>query len=101
MHFSRPSTAKTMYSENLAEAIKAEGLPMIEHGATLDQMQLAGFWVDPKSTQVYMEWSESLRVEAAKRSASESVLPIFRAAKGNRQTQLAFKSVEFVYWGMR
>ncbi len=64
----------TTYSENLAEASKGGGLPrvtphgfraggasaMIEHGATMDQVQLAGSWQDPKSTQVYVERSESL-----------------------------------------
>ncbi len=61
----------TTYSENLADAGKGGGLPrvtphgfrargasaMIEHGATLDQIQLAGSWQDPKSTQVYVERS--------------------------------------------
>ncbi|MCP4617628.1 MAG: phage integrase family protein, partial [Bradyrhizobium sp.] len=71
----------TTFRENLATALKGSGLPtitphslraggasaLIANGARIEDVQLMGGWLDPKSMQVYVKWSKERRVEAAQK----------------------------------
>ncbi|MCP4537815.1 MAG: tyrosine-type recombinase/integrase, partial [Chloroflexi bacterium] len=66
----------TTFRENLATALKGSGLPtitphslraggasaLIVNGARIEDVQLMGGWLDPKSMQVYVKWSKEWRL---------------------------------------
>ncbi len=71
-HYLQGNLAAAMKGANLLDitlhCLRVGGaLAMIEGGASIDKVQLAGTWADPRSTQVYVKWNILNQVEAAKK----------------------------------